>query len=176
MKGAGRSVRGGWPKTWASPGTRSGGTPAFAGAGSEIAGGHRGRSLDRSEHPSCTPTPGTTTVASTRGWRTAWCCTGSWGPVVAVILSDLVQGVPSACQWPETFSMRTWCSNWGVVHPSVTTLGLVTQIELTLITYFRKSLPEPGQIGTRKNGPGKLSPGWRGCVGWSRSRTMGTPV
>ena len=35
--------------------------------------------------------------------------------------------------------------DWGVVHPSVTALGLVTQIELALITYFRESLPEPGQ-------------------------------
>ena len=28
---------------------------------------------------------------------------------------------------------------------TVTALGLVTQIELALITYFRESLPEPGQ-------------------------------
>ena len=28
-------------------------------------------------NPSWTPTPGTSTVAWTRGWRTAWCCTGS---------------------------------------------------------------------------------------------------
>ena len=35
--------------------------------------------------------------------------------------------------------------DWSVVHPSVTALGLVTQIELALITCFRESLPEPGQ-------------------------------
>ena len=34
----------------------------------------------------------------------------------------------------------------GMTHlETVTSLGLVTQIELALITYFRESLPEPGQ-------------------------------
>ena len=65
----------------------------------------------------------------------------------------------------------------GMTHlETVTSLGLVTQIELALITYFRESLPEPGQNWDSQKRARRSSGGWRGSGGWSRNRSGRTLV